>query len=387
MEQALASAQAAQTSYQASTDQLNWSKQVWNQEQPMIQQVVNADVASQQQQNAFSASQEQLYKGTYQPLEQSYAQQAQQWASPGQQAINAGAAEGNVATASQAGRDAATQQLESFGVNPGSTRFAGLDIGSRTAQAAATAGAGTTATQATLLQGLGLEAGVVNTGRGLPNTVAGLASTGTGAGSAASGASQGNLATGASSAAASTAFTNAGTGAMNTYVNAVNGYNQSQLGYAQVGAMQGMGMGSLAGGIMGMLEAGGPADPQTFTPPTATPGSNPGNVSRSPGELGAALPVNATTGGVIPPHASPSAGQVVDDVPARLTVGEFVMPKDVTQWNGQKFYYDHIDKTRQQMQTAHQRQDIGGKQGSAIPAAPTFVSGPAQQSQGVIPNG
>ena len=381
---ALSSAQAAQTAYSLGEQQLQWSQQVWNQEQPMVQQVVNADVASQQQSNAFASGQQQLYQGTYQPLEQSYAQQAQQWASPGQQAINSGAAMTNVAEASDAQRNTATQQLESFGVNPGSTRYAGLDIGSRTAQAAATAGAGTTATQATLLQGLGLEAGVVNTGRGLPNTVAGLASTGTGTGAAATGAGQSNLATGASAQSSATNWFNTGASNMNTYVNAVNGYNQSQLGYAQVGAMQSMGAGSLAGGIMGMLEAGGPADPRTFSP-TPAPSGNPGNVSRSPGELGAALPTNATTGGVIPSHASPTGGQAVDDVPARLTVGEFVIPKDVVEWEGQKYFYGQIDKTRAARDAAHQRTDIGGKQGEALQTPPTFVSGRQQNTQGVIP--
>jgi hypothetical protein len=81
----------------------------------------------------------------------------------------------------------------------------------------------------------------------------------------------------------------------------------------------------------------------------------------------------------------------VDDVPARLTVGEFVIPKDVVEWEGQKYFYGQIDKTRAAKQQANQRTDIGGKQGPAIPTAPTFVSGPAQQSpqntQGVIPNG
>ena len=378
MYQALASAQAAQTAYQLGTQQLQWAQTQWNQEQPMIQQVVGADVAAQQQQNAFATQQEQLYKGTYQPLEQSYAQQAQQWASPGQQAINAGAAETNVAEASDAARNSAQQQLESFGVNPGSTRYAGLDIGSRTQQAAAQAGAGTTATQATLLQGLGLEAGVVNTGRGLPNTTSSLTATGTGAGSAATGASSANLAAGSSALTAPSNWFNTGAANMNTYVNAVNGYNQSQLGYAQVGAMQGMGMGALAGGILGMLESGGPTDPRTFTPGVIPPSGNPGNVTRSPGATitSSVPPPGGTPGGAIPAHASASGGAQTDDVPARLTVGEFVIPKDVVDWEGQKTFYNMIDKTRATAAEAKQRTDIGGQTGTAIPAPPTFVSHP-----------
>jgi hypothetical protein len=378
MFEALASAQAADQAYQLGTQQLQWAQTQWNQEQPMVQQVVSTDVASQQQQMQFATEQEQLYQSTYQPLEQQYAQQAQQWASPAQQAINAGAAQTNVAEASESQRSAAQEQLEGFGINPGSTRFAGLDIGSRTMQAAAEAGAGTQAVQQTKLQGLGLEAGVVNTGRGLPNTVAGLSSTGVGAGSAAAGAGQSNIATGSSAMTAPTSYFNTGAANMNTYTNAVNGYNQSQLGYAQVGAAQSMGFGSLAGNLMGtFLQEGGPAIP----PPN--PGTNPGGVTATPGvtaQSPSAIPPGGTPGGAIPIHASPSRGQQPDDVPSRLTVGEFVIPKDVVEWEGQKRFYDSIDKARQQRQMAHQRTDVGGEHGIAPPAQPTFVSRPQQPS-------
>jgi hypothetical protein len=352
----------------------------------------------------------------------------------------------NVSEASEAQRTAAQQQLEGFGINPGSTRFAGLDIGSRTTQAAAEAGAGTSAVQATKLQGLGLEAGVVNTGRGLPNTVAGLASTGVGAGAAGTGASQSNIATGSSAMTAPSNWFNTGASNMNTYVNAVNGYNQSQLGYAQVGAMQTAGFGALAGGLAGaFLQQGGPAislsadmpqitQPTYSNPPTGSPAGmigypsgqheerqvnapvmidrsasrqpysgkgvygraegrgvplyrqaggaippqgNPGNVTASPGAtVQSALPPNGTPGGAIPPEASPSQGQQTDDVPARLTVGEFVNPRDVVEWKGQEFFYKQIDKIRQEAAAAKARTDIGGEQGYAPPARPTFVSRP-----------
>jgi hypothetical protein len=377
---ALASAQAAQTAYTLGEQNLQWAQTQWNQEQPMVQQVVSTDVAAMQQQDQFAASQQQLYNQTYQPLEKSYAQQAQQWASPGQQAINAGAAMTNVAQAGDAQRNSATQQLESFGVNPGSTRFAGLDIGSRTTQAAAEAGAGTTATQATLLQGLGLESGVINTGRGLPNTTSQLTATGTGAGSAAAGTAQSNISTGSNAMTAPANWFNTGAANMNTYVNAVNGYNQAQLGYAQVGAMQGMGMGSLAGGVLGamgsggalsFLEAGGPAQ-------GVLPARNPGNVTGSPGAtIGQSIPPGGTPGGAIPSSASPSGGAQTDDVPARLTVGEFVNPKDIVAWKGQEFFYKQIDKFRQEAATAKQRTDIGGQNGTAIPMPPTFISRPS----------
>src|SRR5215469_16011250 len=91
MVQALLSAQAADKAYQLGQQNLDWAKQQWAEEQPYIKQIVTSDIASQDQATAFSKEQEDLYKSTYEPLEKTYATQAQQWASPGQQQLNAAA--------------------------------------------------------------------------------------------------------------------------------------------------------------------------------------------------------------------------------------------------------------------------------------------------------
>jgi hypothetical protein len=44
---------------------------------------------------------------------------------------------------------------------------------------------------------------------------------------------------------------------------------------------------------------------------------------------------------------SPSGGQEVDDVPANLNAGEFVMPDDVVRWKGEEFFQGLISKSRQ----------------------------------------
>jgi single-stranded DNA-binding protein len=56
------------------------------------------------------------------------------------------------------------------------------------------------------------------------------------------------------------------------------------------------------------------------------------------------------------------------------------MPKDVSQWVGQKTMVTQIDKARQEMQMFGQRNDIGGEPVQGIPSQqPTFVSRPGQQ--------
>ena len=49
---------------------------------------------------------------------------------------------------------------------------------------------------------------------------------------------------------------------------------------------------------------------------------------------------------MVPPDASPTRGAAIDDVPARLTVGEFVIPKEVVDYKGQEFFQNLIKKTR-----------------------------------------
>lgn len=81
----------------------------------------------------------------------------------------------------------------------------------------------------------------------------------------------------------------------------------------------------------------------------------------------------------IPASMSPSGGQQVDDVPAqvddggtaRLNVGEFVIPRDVTEWMGQKFFQDTIIKARKAMQTH-------------APAQPSYHSGKLHADEGGV---
>jgi hypothetical protein len=60
-------------------------------------------------------------------------------------------------------------------------------------------------------------------------------------------------------------------------------------------------------------------------------------------------------GEAIPQRASPSRGKAIDDVPARLSVGEFVMPKDTVDWLGQKHFYGLIEKAQKDRAEAKQR--------------------------------
>jgi hypothetical protein len=395
----VASVEAANQSYALGEQQLQWAKQVWAAEQPLIQQADQQQITASQAETAtmaledqFAMEQEQQYLQDYAPLEKAYLGQAENWASPGNTALVQGQAQANVAEQSNAALNTAEEQLRSYGINPGAPKYAGLMIGQQAIEGAGQAAVGTQAAQNLQLQQMGLEAGAINTGRGLVNANTSLTGTGTAAGQAGSQSAAGaantaqqNLSTGASSAAASTAFTNAGTNAMNTYVNAINGYNQAQLGYSQLGAQEtasaASGLGSLLGGstlasgasglgIFGIAK-GGPV--RKF----AAGGNVGGDVSGSASPV-PAIPTGGTPGGGVPIAASPSGGLASDDVDAKLTAGEFVIPKDVAMWKGHEHFQKLIDQARKGNDQFSKRDDIGGETIQATPNPnPAFVSRPA----------
>ena len=266
MMEAMASAQEAQQAYQLGEQQLQWSEQVWNQEQPLVDQSEQTQISLAQQEEAAlqqsmqeSGQQWQEYETYYEPEELKYLGQANNWASPEAMAAARGEAMSSVAEQGTAGLNTAAETLRSYGVNPSAPRYASLYTSAQPMLGAAEAAAGTTASQNLRLQQMGLEAGAINTGRGLVNATGSLTQVGTGAAnsganaaSGAAGTAQSNLSTGSQANTNSTQFINAGNNAMNTYVNAVNGYNTSQAAFAQANATEMAGLGSAVGGIAGL---------------------------------------------------------------------------------------------------------------------------------------
>lgn len=362
-----ASADAANKEYQLGSEQLDFEKQLWAHNQPMLDQITQADITSQGQQNQFSKTMQDAYTGTFLPLSQKYAQQAQDWASPEQQRLNANAAQANVANQFNQQRNAAMTQLEGFGIDPSATRYAALDIGTRAQQGAAAAAAGTNAIQQTKLQGMGLEAGAVGMGQGNATGAIAASNAATGAGSGGAGATVGGMNAATTGMTAPTAWYNSGAQNMGVYSNAVGSFNLAQNQAAQIQAQEMQGIGSIFGGLMGMMEEGGEV-PQGWgeTPVQGIPTGQ-----------------NVTPGGNVPPQSSPSGGRAPDDVHAMLTANEFVIPKDVALWEGQKNLVGIIDKARKQKQQFDQRQDVGGQPVRGVPTQPpAFVSRP-QPAQGI----
>jgi hypothetical protein len=263
-----------------------------------------------------------------------------------------GEAQAGVAQQFEGARNAATQQLEGYGIDPSSTRMAALDIGTRTQEAAAKAAAGTQASNTVDQQAQALRQQVIANSSPLANQATNETTAGANIGAAAVNAGNSTTSTGASTMGTNPQYQAIAasdlTGADNTlnsgYTNQLNQYKAEQSASSGIGSA----LGTAAGLAMKFAATGG-----------AIGGDD------------------ATPGGQVPPGASPTGGQAVDDVPARLTAGEFVMPKDVTSWIGEKNMQALIQKARMERQKAVAKPAIG----HAPPQAPTFQSSP----QGAIP--
>lgn len=396
---AMASAQAAQQEYQLGEQQLQWAKDVWNQEQPLVTQADQMQIAlaqqelqASQQAQAESRAQWDLYQQYFAPLEVQVAQEAQDWASPQAMALYMGEAQANVAENVAGGINTAKESLMNYGVNPDSPELAGLYIGANTMGAAAEAATGTTEAQNLRNQQLQLEQNAAGTGLALSGQAGQLQQVATGAAgsggqlaSGAAGTAQQNLATGSSAYTAPVNWFNSGAANMSVYTNAVNQFNQQNYQMAALGAQE---LGSALGGVgdilgfMSPIKIAAKGGPIGYDNGGLATGMPPPNGTPAPPPNSAPPPPNGTPGGFVPPNLSPSGGQEVDDVDAKLTVGEFVIPKDVVHVKGTDFFYKLIDSARKGSQQNEARDDIGGEQVSGIPTGPpAFVSRPQGAQQ------
>jgi hypothetical protein len=295
----------------AAQDQLKWAKEQDATNRALLERVLGPQLAAQQNQFDNAVKDRARYEGTYQPLEDNLIQDFQSYGTPERIAAERGRAMSDVATNFDAQRRNALQRLESYGVDPSQTRNAALDIGMRTQQAAAQAAAGTNATRIAEDKSRALRADAINIGRGMPSQVAQSYGQSVAAGATAQGganqtsATSGGLMQGANSFmnTGQAGFTGAGNMANAGFNNQMTQYNAQQ----QANSSLYSGIGS-AVGMAAMLADGGE------TPPG-------------------------------PIDEGPTDGSGIDDqVDAKLSVGEYVIPADVVQKKGVEFFDKLLEK-------------------------------------------
>lgn len=338
----------AQYEQALSREQFEWAKQAYAQDREVSDRVINSFLDTQRQNDEWARRDRARYEGVFQPMEDRLAKEALDYSSPERMDMERGRAQAAVAQQFDAARNAATQELESYGINPSATRYAALDMNLRAQRAAASAAAANQSDLQTEATGRALRSEAINVGRGYPGTIAGTQNTGMQAGTGAvnsglatTGSGANTMGTGTQYAGlANSGFAGAGTTMNQGYSNQIAAFKAKNEASTGLGALLGAGTaaaGQAAKMAMMFIEDGGAVDPN-----------------------------------MVPPGASPSGGQAVDDVPARLTVGEYVIPADVVAKKGQDFFdrlIMSIRKTKEQPKP---------KMGQALPMPPTYASPGAQ---------
>jgi hypothetical protein len=336
---------AATTQAQTSADQLAWAKQQYASDSATTGKVVASDLQDQQTSDANATKDRAEYDTVYQPLENQYASEAANWNSTERQNTQAGAAVSDVAQQYAAARTSSAAALESYGVDPSTTRAQALDVGTRTAQAAASAAAATTARNTSVNEGLAMQQNAIATGNTYSAKIAADQSAANTAGNSAVNNTLNTTASGANTMGTASTWAGLANESNSSAANTLTqGYDASLGQYnADTASSNSLwsGIGSLTGAIAGgsvgrwaarkvtSLAEGGVVAQQAVPLP-------------GPDQTGA--PTQA-----VPDGASPSNGQAVDDVHADLTAGEIVIPKDVASWKGEEFFQKLAVKSRADM--------------------------------------
>lgn len=152
-------------------DQLAWAKQQYADTAPDAKAYLKSMTAATNQQMDNATTDRARYENLYQPLENKFLGQANDWNSAARAEQQAGAARADVAASFDQARTTAQASLESYGIDPSTTRFGALDLSSRVSQAAGMAAAGTQSRLNTQGTGLALEGEGINIGKGYPGQV------------------------------------------------------------------------------------------------------------------------------------------------------------------------------------------------------------------------
>ena len=397
---------AAQYSNQIAQQQLDFARETYASDQARLtaqdakwNEIVDSQLKRQDELDTQARADRKRYEDVYQPIEDKLVADAKGYTDERNALrgdVAAGKAAADVSNQFAAARTAAQDRLESYGIDPSQVRGQAIDLGARTQEAAARAGQANQTRDQTVraeeATGRALQSEALNIGRGYPGQVAqsyGLAFQ-QGQGAAGIGGQQ----IGAGLQTTSTGFNTMGTGAQwqglgnQSLAGAANTTNmgyQNVLDRFKANNSASSGWGSALGLIGGIgLKA-------AMTPATAG-GSLLGSwFSAEGGQIPEGEP-----GMHVPEEASPSRGSAIDDVPARVTPGEFIVPKDTVQWLGEKHFQKLIQKSREEKAQAQARPRV-----QAVPLEePTVVSpgargsspppllpppGPPQQRQAALP--
>ena len=329
-------------------EMLDFAKASDAQNQERLDRVLEVQLPVMEAQYQNFLKDRQRFEETFQPVEDQLVVDALTYDSPDRIEQEQGRLLADTNKAFDAQREAALQQLESYGVDPTQTRYAALDRMARIGQAAASAQALNAARLQRENTGRALRGEVVNIGRGYPGQIASSASQAVGAGNSAVGAGLNTAQTAAQLRQASLGGLNTGNNSVANWTNAFNTGFQNRLAewnanFAshQAALGNGMELGGMAAGYF------------------------------------------AADGGEIEAPALDASG-VDDNATIRVSDGEYVVPADVVRKKGTEFFDKLVEKY-------HTPADQQRAQGAALPLeqpiGPAQLNPPQYADGGAVPTG
>lgn len=352
-----ASTRQSERMYELQREQFEWAREAYAQDRAISDQVSEQFLQAQQFNQANAEEDRRRWEDQFRPVEDRFVSDAMSYDSPERRQFEQGRAMANVAQQFDAARAANLQKLESYGIDPSATRYGALDLGLRTQQAAAAAAASNQAGMAVDAQGNAMRGQAIQLGRQSLGQGMGMQQIANQSGTGAVNTNLATTASGAGTMGTSAQYAGLGGQAIGMAGNLMNTQHQNELAAYKAEGDGGVGAGlGLIGGLL-----------------TAPKSSILGAFLEDGGSVPDDYP---TPGGAVPMQASPSAGREVDDVNAKLTAGEFVIPKDVTSWKGEEFFQKMIEQARKQKQGAGAKPQMG----PMAPGPATFTSRPQQGS-------
>jgi hypothetical protein len=341
------SQQQAQQDFELKREQFDWAKSAYAENKGVSDDIVTRSLDAQDEQFANAREDRDAYDSTFRPLENSLAQEAQDYASEGRKDLNRGRASAQVAQNFDAQRQNTMRELEGYGINPGAVRYAGLDSAWRAGQAAAQAAAANQADQQTEqigrdLRTQAIQVGQTDASRALQETQLGLS-----AGSTASNTQLATTQSGANTMGTGLQWAGAGNTAINTANTALTDQNKVALEQQKLDQENTSGFGEALGLAAGI------------------------GAKKYFSAEGGAIPENPN---MVPPSASPSGGKAIDDVEARLSPGEFVIPEFAARWYGEKFLQNLVTKAEVAVKGEDDGEPAKPEMKQALPAPPTYQS-------------
>lgn len=313
-----AAKEVAKMQQDTANEYLRFSKEQYAENKGFLQDIARAEYDTMLQNNSRAQEYADYEKQTFRPLEQKLVAAAQEYNTDAKREQLAGQAKADVESQYAIARDQQVRELARYGINPSSGRFASLNQQLNLSQAAQSAGAMNRSRIDAENLGIARMMDAAGMGRGLASN----ASTAYGVGLQA-----GNQAGNSRMAGA-----NYMGGAYN---GAINGLSSAANSYGTAGNIYGQEFSARMAGYNAARQAS-----SSFW----------GGIGSAAGTVAGAL-IMAADGGSMKKgiHAGPGpvdgpGGPVDDKVPAMLSNGEYVIPADVVEKKGVKFFDEMVSK-------------------------------------------